>query len=104
MQNVIRKSRQNSIVFKKLGILSANLKTLTSYDYPTVQHFFSETSHTFSTYQCLPKGVWDFLKFYLDLGLFAKIINDLVSTHSFFALLLITQNLNRTKKIPHTLL
>ena len=24
---------------------------------------FAETSHTFSTYHCLQKGVWDFLNF-----------------------------------------
>ena len=57
----------------------------------------------FSTYQCLQKGVWDFL-FYLDLELLAKIKKDLVSTNSFFTLLLITQDLNKIKKIPHTLL
>ena len=25
--------------------------------------FFAETSHTFSTYHCLKKGVWDFFYF-----------------------------------------
>ena len=55
----------------------------------------------FSTYQCLQKGVWDFL-FYLDLELLAKIKKDLVSTNSFFTLILITQDLNKTKK-SHTL-
>ena len=25
--------------------------------------FFAETLHTFSTYQCLQKGVWDFFYF-----------------------------------------
>ena len=39
MQNPIQKFRQNSIVFEKQGILSENLKTLTSSKYPTVQHF-----------------------------------------------------------------
>ena len=39
MQNPIQKSRQNSIVFEKPGILSENLKTLTSSNYPTVQYF-----------------------------------------------------------------
>ena len=37
------------------------------------------------------------------LELFAKIKKELVSTHSFFTLLLITQDLNKTKTIPHTL-
>ena len=39
MQNPIQKFRQSSIVFKKPGILSENLKTLTSSKYPTVQNF-----------------------------------------------------------------
>ena len=60
MQNIIQKFRQSSIVFEKAGILFQNLKTLTSSNYPTVQYFFAKTSHTFSTYQCLQKGVWDF--------------------------------------------
>ena len=59
--------------------------------------FVAETSLMFSTYHLL------FL-FYLDLELFAKIKKDLVSTHSFFILLLISQDLNKIKKIPHTLL
>ena len=36
MENTIRKFRQSSIVFGKPGILSENLKTLTSSNYPTV--------------------------------------------------------------------
>ena len=39
MQNTIQKFRQSSIVFEKPGILSENLKTLTSSNYPTVQYF-----------------------------------------------------------------
>ena len=39
-----------------------------------------------------------FFLFYLDLELFTKIKKDLVSTHSFFTLLLITQDLNKIKK------
>ena len=58
MQNLTQKFRQSSIVFEKPGILSENLKTLTSSNYPT--EFFAASSHTFSTYQCLQKGVWDF--------------------------------------------
>ena len=45
-----------------------------------------------------------FFLFCLDLELFAKIKNDLVSTHSRFTLLLITQDVNKIKKIPHTIL
>ena len=95
MRNTIQKFRQSSIVFEKPGILSDNLKTLMSFNYPTIQMFFDETSLTFSTYQCLQKGVWDFFLFYLDLELFAKIKKCLVSAHAFFKLLLITQDLNK---------
>ena len=63
MQNAIQKFRQSSIVFEKPGILSENLKILASSNYPTVQYFFAETSHTFSTYHCLKKGVWDLFYF-----------------------------------------
>ena len=63
MQNTIQKFRQSFVVFEKPGILSENLKTLTSSNYPTVQYFFAETLRTFSTYQCLQKGVWDFSHF-----------------------------------------
>ena len=59
MQNPIQKFGQSSVVLKKPGILSESLKILTY----TVEYVFAETSHTFSTYQCLQKGVQDF--FYL---------------------------------------
>ena len=61
MQNPIQKFRQSSIVFEKPGILSENFKTLNSPNYPTVQYFFAESSHTFSTYQCLQKRIRDIL-------------------------------------------
>ena len=38
MENAIQKFRQSSIVFEKPGILSENLKTLTSSNYLTVQY------------------------------------------------------------------
>ena len=52
-----------------------------------------------STKMCL-----GYFLFCLDLDLFAKIKKDLASTHSFFIILLITQDLNKTKKIPNTIL
>ena len=106
MQNPTQKFRQSSIVFEKPGILSENLKTLTSSNYPTVQYFLLKLRTRFLLvfYQCLQKNVWGFFLFYLDLELFAKIKKYLVSTHSFFTLLLITQDLIKIKKIPHTLL
>ena len=39
MQNRIRKIKQSSIVLEKLGILTDNLKPLTSSNYATVQYF-----------------------------------------------------------------
>ena len=100
MQNTIQKFRQSS-VFEKPGILSENLKTLTSSNYPTVQYFLLKLRTRF-----LLTNVYKSVGFllYLNLELFAKIKKDLVSTHSFFTLLLITQDLNKIKKIPHTLL
>ena len=41
-----------------------------------------------------------FFLFYLDLELFAQIKKDLVYTHWFFTLLLITQDLTKIKKNP----
>ena len=66
--------------------------------------FFAKTSHTFPTYLCLQKVVRDFFVFGLDLALFAKVKSYLVSTYSLFTFLLITQALNKIKKIPNTLL
>ena len=42
--------------------------------------------------------MWDFFLFYLEREIFAKIKKDLVSAHSFFTLLLTTQDLNKTLK------
>ena len=71
----MQKFRQISIVFAKPGILSENLKYL-----------------PMST-----KGVFGIFLFCLDYELFKK-MNDLVSTHSFFTFLLVTQVLNKIKK------
>ena len=59
MQNTLQKFRQSSIVFEKPGILSENFDEL-QLSYSLI--FFAETFHTFSTYQCLQKGVWDFVR------------------------------------------
>ena len=97
MQNTIQKFRQSSIVFEKPCILSENLKTLTSSNYPVVQYFCRNFAHHFY----LPlstEGCMGFFLFSLDLGLFAKIKKDLVSTHSLFTLLSINQDLNKIEK------
>ena len=59
MKNVIQKFGQSSIVFQKPGVVSENLKTLTSSNYPAVQYFLLKL-RMFSSSQCLQKGVWDF--------------------------------------------
>ena len=72
MQNPIQKFTQSSIVFEKPGILPENLKTLTSFNYPTVQYFLMKLSKRF----LLPmptKGCAELFLFCLDLELFAKI-------------------------------
>ena len=63
MPNTIQKIYTKLYCFKKPSVLSENLKTLTRSNYPTV-HFFAETSHTFTTYQCLEKDVWDFFSLF----------------------------------------
>ena len=97
MQNTIQKFRQSSIVFEKPGILSENLKTLTSSNYPTVQYFLLKLRTRFLLTNVYKKVCGVFL-LYLDLELFSKIKKHLVSTHLFLTLLLVTQDLNKIKK------
>ena len=99
MQNTILKFRQSSFVFERPGILSENLKTFTSSNYPAVQYFLQKRFTRFLLTNVY-KTVWGIFLFCLDLELFAKIKKDLVSIHSFFTLLLITQYLNKIFKNP----
>ena len=103
MQNTIQKFRQSSIVFEKPGILSENVKILTSSNYPAVQYFLLKLRTRFLLTKAY-QWVCGIFLFYLDFQLFAKIKKDLVSAHLLFTLLLITQDLNKIKKIPPTLL
>ena len=72
MQNTIQKIRQSSIAFEKPGILSENLKTLTSSNYPAVQYFLLKLGTRFLRTIVYKRVCGTFL-FYLDLELFAKI-------------------------------
>ena len=103
MQNTIQKFRQSFIIFEKTGILPENLKTLTSSNYPTVRYFLVKLRTRF-LFTNVYKRVSGIFLFHLDIELFAKIKKDLVSMHWFFTLLLLTQDLNKIKKIPYTLL
>ena len=103
MQNHIQKFRQNSIVSAKPLFC---LKVWELWRAPTTLQFnifwwnFTHVSYlSMST-----KGCTGFLVFCLDLELFAKIKKDLVSTHSCFTFLLITQDLSKIKKLPNTVL
>ena len=80
MQNPIQEFRQSSIVFEKPGILSENLRTLTSSNYPVFQFF---------CWNLAPVS-------YLPMSTKACV--------GVFTLFVITQDLNKIKKIPHTLL
>ena len=72
MQTPIQKFGQSSIFFEKPGILSENLKTVTSSNYPTVQYFLLNFAHV-SYLPMTTKGCVGFFLFCLDLELFAKI-------------------------------
>ena len=103
MQNTIQKFRQNSIFSRNQVFF---LKIWKLWQAPTTLQF-NIFCWNFAHVFYLPistTGCVGFFLFHLDLELFAKILKDLVSTHSFFTLLLITQDLNKIKKIPHTLL
>ena len=104
MQNPLQKFRQSSIAFEKPGILSENMKILTSSNYSTIQYFFPETLHAFPTYQCRQKGVWDFFYFVYILSYLQKLKNTWFLCTCFFTFLLITQDLNKINKIPDTIL
>ena len=65
---------------------------------PYISIFLPNFAHVFYL-PMFTKGCVGFFLFYLDLELFAKIKQDLVSTHSLFKLLLITQDLPNYKNI-----
>ena len=73
MPNTIQKFRPSSIVFAKPGILSENLKTLTSSNYSTVQYFCWNFAHIFYLPLSTKGCVGFFILFYLDLELLVKI-------------------------------
>ena len=89
---------QNSIqnlckfIFEKPGILSGNLKILTSLPTTIGSIFFWNFAHV-SYLLMSTKACSGFFLFCLNLELL-----DLVSTHLFFTFLLITQDQNKVKK------
>ena len=108
MQNPIQKFRQSSIVFEKLGILSENLKTLTSCNYPTVQKFLLKLCTRF-----LLINVYKRLSGFFFILFRSWIINKNVKTPGFYALvfwaigvlqLFVVQSVTSNFKINHSFL
>ena len=65
--------------------------------------FCRNSAHVFYLPKCTKKCGIFFISFRFWV-ICKNLKKDLVSIHSFFTLLLITQDLNKIKKIPHTLL
>ena len=101
MQSPIQKFRQNSIVFEKPGILSENFKTFYELRLPYISILFCRNFAYVSYLPMSTKACVGVFLFCLDLELFAKVLKSLVSTNSFFTLLLITQGLDKIKNIPY---
>ena len=101
MQNAVQKSRQSSTVFEKTGILSENLKTLTSSNYPTVQYFLLKLRTLF-----LLTNIYRRVCRIFFISFRSGIICKNLKRPGFYTLvfyILITQDLNKMKKIPHAL-
>ena len=60
---------------------------------------FAQSLHTFPTYQCLQKSVWDFFILFTS-WVICKNQKDLVSTHSFFYLFINNSRSKQYKKNP----
>ena len=103
MQNPMQKIRQTSIVFEKPGISSGKLKTLTSSNCPTVQNFSLKLSTRFLLTNVY-RSVCGIFLFCLDLEFFEKILKAWFLHTLAFTFVLITQDLNKIKKIPNKLL
>ena len=103
MQNPIQKFRQSSIVFEKPGILSENLKTLTSSNYPTVQYFLLKLRAQFLHANVYKRVCGIFLIFFQILSYLQKLKRPGFHTLIFYTFI---NNLRskQNKKIPHTIL
>ena len=81
MQNPIQKFRQGSIVLEKPGVLSDKLKTLTCFNYHTVEYFLLELWTLFlftNVYKTVFRIIFILFRFLREL--FAKVKKDLAST------------------------
>ena len=102
MHNPIQKFRQSSTVFEKPGFLFENLKALTSSNYPRVQYFLLKLRIRFLIFQCLLKGVLDFL-FCINLEIFAKIKKArFLETRFFYIFINNSRSKQKEKNSEHT--
>ena len=103
MQKTIQKFRQSSIVFEKPGILSENLKTLTSSNYPTVQYFLLKLRTRF-----LLTNVYKRVCGIFFISFRSWVICKNLKRPGFYTLVFYTfinnSRSKQNKKIPHTLL
>ena len=104
MQNPIQKFRKSSIVFEKPGILSENLKTSKSSNYPTNQYFLPKLRTSFLLTNVY-KSVCGIFLFCLDLELFEKTKKRPgFCKLAFYTFINNSRSKQNKKKIPHTLL
>ena len=101
MQNLIQKSKQNSIALTKPG-LPENLKNFDELQLLYSSIFFAENLHTFPNYQFLQKGVLDFLCFVQILSYLQKLGGPGFYTLVFY-IIIDNSKPKQNKNIPNTL-
>ena len=95
MQKTWQKFRQSSSVSKKPGIFPEKLKALNKIQLPMIWTFVTETLHTFSTWEGVKQGTWDFFKILFESSYLKKQKKTcFLYTHRnhFLKFLLITQD------------
>ena len=99
------KNLDKALLFSRNQVFCLKTWTLWRVSYYPIQLSYNIFCWNFAHVFYLPmstKGCVGFFLFYSYLQLFANIKKKLVSTHSLFTLLLITQDLNKIKKIPYS--
>ena len=102
MQNPIQKFGQISLVLEKTKYFVRKFENFDKLQIPYSSIFFAQTSHKFPTYQCTQKEVRDFFYFVQILSYLQKLKRPGFYT-LVFTFLLITQEVNKIKKISSTL-
>ena len=84
MQNFKETFRQSSVVFEKPGILSENLKTLTSSNYPTAQYFLLKLCTHFLLTNVYKSVSGIFFILFISWVINKNVRNECVETRSFY--------------------